>query len=327
MGAAGSSAEGGSPDAVRSGFGLGLCVSTMAKGGRCCGESDALEGGQSPCARDASATIEEDVDWPVAQPALVGKAEDKPYMCLYMAEPDKGGLRRTHQVWPEGAIFKGECRADCEFPHGRGQLRQATGTLYTGQWAHGFTEGLGVCLSTDLSKYEGEWQDNVQHGLGVETWQSGERYEGQFFASAKTGVGKFSWADGRTYEGAFQSGTLHGPGVYTWPDGRIFKGHFACNRMHGMGCFAWPDGRSYAGGYVNDAKEGFGVFTWPDGRRYEGGWKNGTLHGHGTTTQADGKRLESIFEGGALAKQEGQPKAGESPEASAQRIVASKTNV
>lgn len=137
---------------------------------------------------------------------------------------------------------------------GEGQMRYATGNLYSGEWESDVKRGYGVMKwmgppfsSGDRRRhmdaeedvlhevYEGFWVDDCQHGFGRHVWLHTKQkeknyYEGEFVHGLRHGIGVFHYANGARYEGEWEENVKEGHGVFFYEDGRVFDGAFHQDR-------------------------------------------------------------------------------------------------
>jgi hypothetical protein len=134
---------------------------------------------------------------------------------------------------------------------GDGELFEATGGRYKGQFEGGERCGQGESRSETGDRYVGQFQSDMHHGEGDQHYHCGDRYQGQWQNHKQHGKGKYSCAaSGGTYDGQWQDGKKSGQGVEILPTSQ-YKGQFKNGVYHGRG------ERTYAGGtkcidqYVN----------------------------------------------------------------------------
>ncbi|KAL7699022.1 hypothetical protein N2W54_002507 [Lotmaria passim] len=73
--------------------------------------------------------------------------------------------------------------------HGRGQLTfHASGSTYTGAFAHGCFSGQGTYRWRDGAVYAGQWRANRMHGEGVYTDAEGHIWEGRYYNGTGPGL-------------------------------------------------------------------------------------------------------------------------------------------
>jgi serine/threonine protein kinase len=147
---------------------------------------------------------------------------------------------------------------------------------YTGQFADGKKQGLGVRIGNDGER-RGEWQNDQMNGRGTMRMPDGARYEGQWRDGQSTGLGVMEKPGVEREEGTFVAGKLEGAGLHR--------------------TLADPATVQF-GEWHNDQLDGPGVETVGESERYEGLFRAGKRHGYGQLTTADKKVVSGRWEEG-----------------------------
>jgi len=213
--------------------------------------------------------------------------------------------------------------------HGHGTYRQrlpgdnmpaSSDIVYTGEFANGFKEGLGVEKRGELT-YEGQWSQDFNHGYGVITgegqgvvrtgrWEFG-RFKHEVPVPSKflpQGVGLSAEAktfefinmdgNGITYVGARnEANQPHGEGHMVDKEGkRMMGGEWKDGLMDGQGFMNLADGSKYVGHFAEGMFEGHGTMAWANGDIFVGQWKEDKRNGEGELTYANGIRYQGQWE-------------------------------
>lgn len=83
------------------------------------------------------------------------------------------GPLRDPQVWPDGARYEGNWKADKA--QGWGRFAHADGDVYEGEWVADTAHGQGTYHHSDGSQYEGRV---VEYGEKLGGWLESERVGG-----------------------------------------------------------------------------------------------------------------------------------------------------
>jgi hypothetical protein len=90
--------------------------------------------------------------------------------------------------------------------------------------------------------YSGEFALGQPNGLGVLVYANGDQLMGTFQAGACYGPGVFIYADGEKYSGSYKAGEPHGLGVYEYANGDVYSGSFRCGEKDGFGVYQLSSG-------------------------------------------------------------------------------------
>jgi len=90
--------------------------------------------------------------------------------------------------------------------------------------------------------YSGEFALGQPNGLGVLVYANGDQLIGTFQAGACYGPGVFIYADGEKYSGSYKAGEPHGLGVYEYANGDVYSGSFRCGEKDGFGVYKLSSG-------------------------------------------------------------------------------------
>lgn len=105
---------------------------------------------------------------------------------------------------PDGSSYSGALHEGKY--HGQGKLKQASGIIYEGTFAHGeIVEGTKQISFNSV--YIGQFKDWKFHGNGTLVLKSGEVLEGEFHCNELV-KGKITKTDGTILEGTFQNRQL-----------------------------------------------------------------------------------------------------------------------
>ena len=97
--------------------------------------------------------------------------------------------------------------------------------VYRGPLLDGKSHGKGSVIWEDGTVYEGDFEHGYRTGEGKLTASDGVIfYVGGFLRGALTN-GKRTYPDGGVFEGRFHLGG-RSKGIYTYPDGKVFKGEY-----------------------------------------------------------------------------------------------------
>ena len=154
-----------------------------------------------------------------------------------------GAMRGSMYVWQD------------DVRHGRGVMKFADGTVYTGEFEDGRHHGKGKMTNVNGSSYDGNYQSGVPSGDGV--WSSAPHTEQAECTHLSD-----------TYSGQWENGSYHGRAVQIWyKDGEEWR---------------------YEGQYEHGTQHGYGILTYGDGSKYEGNWHMGDPEEPSKHKSADG---------------------------------------
>ena len=119
----------------------------------------------------------------------------------------KRGVVISEQQSTEGCI-KGNCE------NGKGTMKYANGSVYTGQWKDGKRNGKGTHKWPDGSSYTGQWKDNHINGEGTYKNKDGTVYNGQWKDGKPDGQGTYTNINGVKFSGIWINDLLNGKGFY-----------------------------------------------------------------------------------------------------------------
>mmetsp|Transcript_18840 Transcript_18840/g.44140 ORF Transcript_18840/g.44140 Transcript_18840/m.44140 type:complete len:571 (-) Transcript_18840:75-1787(-) len=164
---------------------------------------------------------------------------------------------------------------DCEYrgplldgkSHGKGSVIWEDGTVYEGDFKHGYRTGEGKLIASDGVIF----------------------YVGGFYRGALTN-GKRTYPDGGVFEGRFHLGG-RSKGIYTYPDGRVFEGEYTWFDVRPKGSRASTKGLltfnseddllDFEGDLmaldpdIDDRSGRRGKLRWKDGSSFDGTWVAG----------------------------------------------------
>ncbi|OQR90289.1 hypothetical protein ACHHYP_05648 [Achlya hypogyna] len=137
-------------------------------------------------------------------------------------------------------VYEGEVDAATNLPHGSGRFETLgypkTGEMYSGHWAAGKRNGIGMCMLYDGTIYQGEWKNGKKNGFGsCDYARSRDRYEGKWVGGQRCGQGKCTYAAGYVYEGHWAADQRHGRGRCTYTDGTFYEGQWKGDDFCGDG--------------------------------------------------------------------------------------------
>lgn len=204
-------------------------------------------------------------------------------------------------------VFKGGINTSGQ-PDGQGEMHLKDGTIVSGKWTDGRSNGEMKVVSPDRRCYVGPIR--LEKG----------KYQPH-------GMGTMSWPDGRTCTGSWDCGTPEGKMVMLYLDGTQFKGELNSDyQPDRQGTMSWPDSfseKSCKGiwengipkkvvtltchdgkiftGMVNPSYEphGQGKMTWPDDENVvscTGFWRDGETLGQVTMAYRNGDSYQGSLD-------------------------------
>ena len=207
--------------------------------------------------------------------------------------------------------------------HGRGTLKYANGSIYTGEFFKGSKNGHGHYISSEAYEYIGDWVGGKQSGNAQINYKNGDFYTGKVKDGLRNGYGElFQVSSSRNYKGQWATDTLQGELEITDPNW-TFYGSMDVSTGSGSGTFNYKDKSKYVGGVVGFKREGEGTLEFKSGEIISGIWSEnvnvnaasiidehgfhwmGDLHnmqpsGRMKTKRPDGIIYDSVWENGAM---------------------------
>ena len=210
-------------------------------------------------------------------------------------------------TWSDGGYYDGEYKATkinkatllqaplCNGKRDGFGLRVFTnGARYTGQWSDDKMHGQGQLLQAEGSGYEGQFFNGYRQGTGSEKYgniigiqflcPAGHRhpgtgyceYKGQWVRDHWHGKGEYKCCDGRPYVGEFSWGKRHGKGLQEYlRDGDTGDLDRYCVGGRGS-TYRY---KCYDGNWVDDTKSGFGQLYFVNSDSLTGNFVQGQPHG------------------------------------------------
>jgi hypothetical protein len=184
---------------------------------------------------------------------------------------------------------------------GIGTFQYSDGTVYSGEWKNGKSNGQGTS-SCEEHSYTGGWKNDEENGFGKYTVADGSFYEGKWKNGSANGYGIFTDTNKTSHIGYWKNGVEHGEGIYLdnrnkdssfvgiWKNGHIFildhlvatetkEGSWSCKN----GLFNGKGEKSYSWDHLKNGEEYTGLFI-----KYSGDFKNGWPWGSGIMIYANG---------------------------------------
>ena len=207
--------------------------------------------------------------------------------------------------------------------HGKGTLKYASGSTYTGEFFEGSKNGYGHYISAKSYEYIGNWVSGKQTGRAQVNYKNGDLYTGTVKDGLRHGHGEFfQVSSNRNYKGKWTQDTLQGELEITDPNW-IFNGLMEVSAGTGLGTFTYKDGSKYSGQVSGFRREGEGTLEFKSGEIISGVWSGnvnvksasiidengfqwmGDLHnmqpsGRMKTKRPDGLTYDSVWENGAM---------------------------
>lgn len=131
--------------------------------------------------------------------------------------------------WPSGTscVYTGQLEAGV--PQGNGSHTCPEGS-YTGYWRYGKFSGNGVLTLADGTVITGSFVGGLTNGQGTWRTADGDSYRGSFFEGRFHGSnGVYRWADGAYYVGDFKNDQFHGQGKQYNSSGQLERSGWWCN--------------------------------------------------------------------------------------------------
>ena len=161
--------------------------------------------------------------------------------------------------------------------HGKGTLKYANGSTYTGEFFEGAKDGHGHYLSSEGYEYVGDWVSGKQTGKAQVRYKNGDVYTGKVKDGLRHGHGElFQVSSSRNYKGKWKKEILVGEMEITDPSW-TFHGSMQVSKGIGSGTFNYKDGSKYSGQVVAFKREGQGTLEFKSGEIISGIW-SGNVH-------------------------------------------------
>lgn len=191
-----------------------------------------------------------------------------------------------------GSKFSGSF---CNGHMSQGTLLFSSGAVYTGDFDDdGLPSGFGEMKEADGSVYTGQWLKGKKHGKGKLDKGQGIVIEGRWTNDVLSGQVKLQFKDTFTYEGIW-SETGNFDGVIRFDNGCVYTGKSRNFKFEGQGKLVTENGSVTEGEWHEGMPNGFCNVTCKDGSHYEGYMKNGEMEGNGSFTAANGVKRVGIF--------------------------------
>ena len=183
---------------------------------------------------DWSAIARSGGDAPATAAAVGALAAGGAYVYSRLTTP----VSRTHHgCSADGSVYDGQQQHRGGLSgwerHGEGTRWLTTGTVYSGDWAHGKRHGEGTRWRADGSQYRGGWKEGKRHGTGTLLGADGSKYAGGWKEGKRHGTGTLWGADGDTFRGDWKEGKRHGTGTLWEAGGGNYKGVWKEGNYHG----------------------------------------------------------------------------------------------
>mmetsp|Transcript_104629 Transcript_104629/g.223625 ORF Transcript_104629/g.223625 Transcript_104629/m.223625 type:complete len:800 (+) Transcript_104629:151-2550(+) len=205
------------------------------------------------------------------------------------------GSSKNKRTWQDGSVYEGEFSHG--FMHGRGERRWPCGRRYVGEWRRDAMSGEGELTWPDGRCYNGQFRLGAFQGKGTRVWSNGDRYVGSFMMGFQEGVGTFRNAgEGWVFAGQWLHGRMYGQGRLEWSDGTSYSGEWYDGIREGHGKISWTDGSCYEGPFKNNHIDGCGLKEFADGAWYKGHFADGEFQGHGLFHWPDGTEFEGLWQ-------------------------------
>ncbi|KAG2374572.1 hypothetical protein C9374_010591 [Naegleria lovaniensis] len=148
--------------------------------------------------------------------------------------------------------------------NGQGMIEYVFGDKYDGCFTNNFPDGKGQYCFCDGSIYTGEFKHGWRHGVGTIQYADGiTKYEGEWDCDRRTGNAKIVYLEG-VYTGQVKDGRRHGNGSFTYSNGDVYEGHWENDKKHGKGVYYFgslKSGSYFRGEWKNGVKHCTGVMT------------------------------------------------------------------
>lgn len=105
-------------------------------------------------------------------------------------------------VMHNSVVISGDCY------NGYGQIKDSSGSLYTGQFRNGLFHGKGKLIYKNGEYYDGEFRNGSFHGHGKYQWKNGALYDGEWREDLFNGIGTMVDEGGDTIYGYWRNGIL-----------------------------------------------------------------------------------------------------------------------
>ena len=140
------------------------------------------------------------------------------------------------QYYNEGRTYKGQWENGTW--HGTGELREANGDGFYGNFVNGVRMGKDPDARAVLIRPDGIYrgminQNSIPDGAGEMAFKNGDAYAGNFDNGERTGSGKIVLSSGEVYEGEWWHDQRHGWGTVTYANGDRFTGQWEFNMRNG----------------------------------------------------------------------------------------------
>ena len=156
--------------------------------------------------------------------------------------------------------------------HGKGTLKYANGSTYTGEFFEGSKNGHGHYMSSEGYEYIGDWVGGKQTGKAQVSYKNGDLYTGKIKDGLRHGHGElFQVSSSRNYKGQWIKDTLQGEMEIIDPNW-TFNGSMHVGTGTGSGTFNYKDGSKYSGQVVALKREGEGTLQFKTGEIISGIW-------------------------------------------------------
>mmetsp|Transcript_3397 Transcript_3397/g.11708 ORF Transcript_3397/g.11708 Transcript_3397/m.11708 type:complete len:969 (-) Transcript_3397:285-3191(-) len=229
----------------------------------------------------------------------------------------------------DGTSYNGETQAG--LPHGFGAALYPDGSTFSGQFAKGKRNGLGVYSKTINSrtlKHMGEWLHDLRHGFAIEQLHLPAKplklfmCEYHFNTSlAKEAVldpestrewvracehvsdlaNKFAFDSKRPAATGKLRLRLEPSELIEFEPAQgisVYTGELNEGLKHGVGHMRWHDGRMFAGGFAGGKMTGLGMLMEADGSVFLGRFREGDQDGYGGFFSSDGIVLIGMWRSG-----------------------------
>ena len=175
--------------------------------------------------------------------------------------------------------YKGSWRKG--FFHGKGTLKYANGSTYTGDFFEGSKNGLrdghGELFQVSSNRnYKGTWTKDTLQGK-TEITDPNWTFHGSMEVSSGSGSGTFNYKDGSKYSGQVVAFKREGEGTLQFKTGEIISGIWTGNVNVKSASIIDEHGFHWMGDLHNMQPSGRMKTKRPDGIIYDSVWENGAM--------------------------------------------------